>query len=88
MRINIPWGGIFLIGGLLLVYATDVPDFIGWIAVAFGVFSMVMTVIALAIMNAGVKSIEKHGVQVKDLNDKTYRTNHGRTRVRPTSKQS
>ncbi len=80
MRINIPWGIIFIVGGLLLVYSTDVPAFIGWITVALGVITMILQVLAIALASVIAKKVAE--MDFETVEEYFYRTSQGRRRPR------
>lgn len=70
---HLPWGALFFVGGLLLVYGTDMPAAVGWITVAVGVFLLLMQVLAFLFVARVVKSIDG-----KINIEETYTTNYGR----------
>ena len=91
MRIGIPWGGIALVGGTVVLTMTDWPSIVGWVLVIWGVVSLILQIAVVlmgtAILNQATK-LTPDDVRKMAEEGKVYKTNHGRTRVRPTSKQS
>lgn len=53
---NIPWGPVFLIGGIAALTMTDWPGIIGWLLVIFGVLMTLVWLVALFIIGAAVGS--------------------------------
>lgn len=74
---HLPWGAFFFVGGLLLVYATDVPDAVGWATVAVGAFLILMQILAFVFVATVLKRIDSK-VDIKSLTANNYTTNFGR----------
>jgi hypothetical protein len=95
MRITFPWGGVALIGGTIVLTMTDWPSIVGWVGVVWGILTLILQVIFVITLQATLRMAKQLAPEdfqkmvKKEINDKTYKTNHGRILpVRPTSKQS
>ena len=84
MRITIPWGGIALVGGIIILSTTDWPSIIGWVLVIWGIISLILQILVIAIASITLKTAQEIAPKLKGLTEEeiekvvTYKTSHGR----------